>query len=103
MNAIIGFPKPQVACSIHAGGTILLKKILELLRFCAARHSPLTTVLHRWWSFMWGPYECFSSAELGDTEFYAYFFPIAGLRPSCERQRAVTAGNPLITAYSGAR
>ena len=20
MNAIIGFPKPQVACSIHAGG-----------------------------------------------------------------------------------
>jgi hypothetical protein len=43
---------------------------------------------------MWGPYECFSSAELGDAQFYAYFFPIAGLRPSCERQRAVTAGNP---------
>ena len=43
---------------------------------------------------MWGPYECFSSAELGDAQFYAYFFPIAGLRPSCERQRAVTVGNP---------
>ena len=23
---------------------------------------------------MWGPYECFSSAELGDAQFYAYFF-----------------------------
>ena len=34
------FPKPQVACSIHAGGTILLKKTLELLRFCNARYSP---------------------------------------------------------------
>jgi len=22
MNTIIGFPKPQVACSIHAGGTV---------------------------------------------------------------------------------
>ena len=27
MNTIIGFPKPQVACSIHAGGTLANERL----------------------------------------------------------------------------
>jgi hypothetical protein len=36
MNTIIGFPKPQVACSIHAGGT---------------PYAALTEVLTNLWAF----------------------------------------------------